>query len=274
MANFIWSYVKGCTICQSNKSNTHPYKLPMLLISVEAGALPFQTVTVDWIMKLPPSNGFNLIFTITDHNCSKAMVFITCNEASLVEKMVELYMWNVAVHFGIPQKLVSDHDPHLTSKFFQSLCNSYGIQWNTSMAYHPQTDGQSEQTNQMLETFLRIFCDEQQNNWARLLPITQYSLNCHTSHMTHIAPFEALMGYIPMIHQNTPISCFPNQQERIKHIFLIRQKVQANITLAQEQMTKLMKFRAYATGDKVWLDWKNVTAKGLDSNNRHTKMIS
>ena len=66
------------------------------------------------------------------------------------------------------------------------------------------------------------------------------------------------MGYIPTIHQNMPISHFPNQQERIKHIFLFRQKVQANITLAQEWMIKSTKFCAYATGDRVWLDWKNL----------------
>ena len=79
-------------MCQFNKSDTHPNKLPMFLISIEAGALPFQTVTVDWIMKLPLSNGFNSILTVTDHDCSKAMIFILCNEASTGKKMVELYM--------------------------------------------------------------------------------------------------------------------------------------------------------------------------------------
>ena len=59
---------------------------------MEANALPFQTVTVDRITKLPPSDGFNLILTMTDHDCSKAMVFIPCNEALSAEKMVELYL--------------------------------------------------------------------------------------------------------------------------------------------------------------------------------------
>lgn len=253
MNDFIQSYVKGCAMCQYNKSDTHPNKPPMFPISVEAATLPFQTVTVDWITKLPLSNGYDSILTITNHNCSKAMIFILCNEASLGEKMVELYIWNVAVHFGIPWKLISDHDPCLTSEFFQLLCDLYGIWWNISTTYHPQTDGQSEQTNQTLETFIRIFCNEQQSNWASLLPIAQYSLNCQPSHMTHTALFKALMGYIPMIHQNAPISHSPNQQERIKHVFLTRQRIQANITLAQEQMIKLMRFRAYAAGDKVWI---------------------
>ena len=234
MADFVQAYVRGCAVCQSNKSNTHPNKLPIFLISIEVNPLPFKTVTVDWITKLPPSNSFDLILTITDHDCSKAVIFILCNEASSGEKMVELYMHNVAIHFGIPQKLISDCDPCLTSKFFKSLCNLYSVQQNASTAYHPQTDGQSEQTNQTLKTFLRIFCNKQQSNWASLLPIAQYSLNCQPSQTTCIAPFKSLMGYIPTIHQNTPISHFPNQQERIKHIFLVRKKIQDNIALAQK----------------------------------------
>ena len=99
----------------------------MFPISVKVGALPFQTVMVDWIIKLPLSNGFDSILTITNHDCSEAMVFILCNEASLAEKMVELYLQNVMVHFGILQKLVSDCDPCLTLDFFQSLCNFFSI---------------------------------------------------------------------------------------------------------------------------------------------------
>ena len=92
MANFVKSYIKGCTVCQSNKSDTHPNKPPVIPIPVEADALPFQTVTVDWITKLPFSNGFDSIFTVTNHDCSKAVIFIPCNEASSSERMVELYM--------------------------------------------------------------------------------------------------------------------------------------------------------------------------------------
>ena len=102
-------------MCQSNKPDTHPNKPPAFPISIQESALPFQTVTVNWITKLPLSNGFDSILTVTDHDCFKAMIFNPCNEASTSEKMVELYMQNVAVHFGIPQKLISDHDPCLTS---------------------------------------------------------------------------------------------------------------------------------------------------------------
>ena len=82
---------------------------------------------IDWITKLPPSDGFDLILTVTDHDCFKAMVFIPCNKASSAEKMMELYLQNVAVHFRIPQKLMSDCDLCLTSEFFKALCDLYDI---------------------------------------------------------------------------------------------------------------------------------------------------
>ena len=82
-----------------------------------------------------------------------------------------------------------------------------------STAYHPQTNGQSEHTNQTLEVFLRIFCNHQQNDWARLLPVAQYAINSRPSAMTKKAPFEALIGFIPNVHQKNPITRFSNTND-------------------------------------------------------------
>jgi len=72
---------------------------------------------------------------------------------------------------------------------------------NISTTYHPQTDGQSEKTNQHVETALRIFCNYQQSNWADFIPMVQYMLNARPSETTKKAPFELWMGYIPCAHQ-------------------------------------------------------------------------
>jgi transposase InsO family protein len=57
-----------------------------------------------------------------------------------------------------------DRDPRITSKWFADICSLLEITKNTSMVYHPQTDGQSEQTNQTLETFLHIYCNHRQDD--------------------------------------------------------------------------------------------------------------
>ena len=110
-------------------------------------------------MKLPQSEGYDSIMTVTDHDCSKAVIFIPCKEAMGMEEMTELYLRNIALHYGIPEKVISDHNPRLTVELFKEICRSYDITRNMSTAYHPQTDGQSERTNQTLEVFLHIFCN-------------------------------------------------------------------------------------------------------------------
>jgi len=65
-----------------------------------------------------------------------------------------MYFTKVFPHYGIPKKIISDRDPQLTSQFAREICKELGVQQNISTAYHPQTDGQSERTNQTLETYL------------------------------------------------------------------------------------------------------------------------
>jgi transposase InsO family protein len=80
-------------------------------------------------------------------------------------------------HYRIPHKVISDRDPRFTGQFTTTLCAKLGIKQNLSTAYHPQTDGQSEQTNQWLEQYLRIFGNYSQNDWANWLPLAQYIHN-------------------------------------------------------------------------------------------------
>ena len=99
-----------------------------------------------------------MILTITNTDCSKASIFIPCKEAIDSEGVAELYLTHVLPHYGIPKKIISDRDPRFTSRFGQALCKTLDIRQNISIAYHLQTDGASECTNQSLEQYLRIYC--------------------------------------------------------------------------------------------------------------------
>jgi hypothetical protein len=78
--DFVTSYVKGCTVCQSSKTNMVQPKAPPFPITPATEATPFETMAMDLIMDLPVSEGFDAIFTITNHNTMKATVFIPCNK--------------------------------------------------------------------------------------------------------------------------------------------------------------------------------------------------
>jgi hypothetical protein len=92
LATEVQNYVKGCAECQHHKINTQARKVPLSPITPVHKALPFQTIVLDFIVKLPVSNGYDSILTITDHDCSKAAIFIPCNEAISAEGVAALYL--------------------------------------------------------------------------------------------------------------------------------------------------------------------------------------
>jgi hypothetical protein len=94
-------------------------------------------------------------------------------------------------------KVISDRDPRFISKFMQEVCRITGIERNPSTAYHPRTDGQSERSNQWVETAIRFISDHHQTNWAPYLPIAQFAHNNWPSETTRKSPFFLLMGYHP-----------------------------------------------------------------------------
>ena len=79
--------------------------------------MPIKTVAIDFITKLPVSQGYNLILTVTDHDCTKAAIFIPCNEEINVEETAALYLKQVVTNFRLPGKIISDRDLRFVSKF-------------------------------------------------------------------------------------------------------------------------------------------------------------
>lgn len=130
-------YVQGCAECQRHKVNSHGRKAPLSPIYPRLEAMPFETVTLDFITKLPESQGCDSILTVTDHNCTKMSIFIPCREEITAEGTALLYVQHVFTYFGLPSKIISDRDPRFASRFTKELCNILGIQQNISTAYHP-----------------------------------------------------------------------------------------------------------------------------------------
>jgi hypothetical protein len=108
MKDFIQQYVRGCATCQANKADTTQTKPPLFPISPHHNAAPFSTIAVDWITKLPTSQGYDSIMTITDHDVSKMALFIPCNESQGAEEMSQLYIQHVFPYYGLPDRIISD----------------------------------------------------------------------------------------------------------------------------------------------------------------------
>ncbi|GJS76512.1 putative reverse transcriptase domain-containing protein [Tanacetum coccineum] len=85
-----------------------------------------------------------------------------------METLTRLYIKEIVSRHGVPISIISDHDSHFASRFWQSLQSALGTQLDMSMAYHPETDGQSERTIQTLEDMLRASARDRQRSYANV----------------------------------------------------------------------------------------------------------
>lgn len=261
ITRFVRNYVRGCATCQTTKIQTRRPPIPMMPIAAEH-KLPFQTVTMDFIVDLPLSDGYDSIAVFTDHDSSKAAVMVPCHKTITAEQTAELYLHHVFRHFGLPQIGISDRGSQFNSNFMRELCRLLGVKQRFSTAYHPQTDGSTERVNQELEQYLRAYCNYRQNNWARYLLFAEFAHNSAQHSATNQAPFYLLMGYhprwFPSIHDQSPV---PSVQARLVEL----RKARADAESAHEVAANLMRehhqgtFPTWKKGDLVHLETKNLT---------------
>jgi hypothetical protein len=259
MAKDVQEYVRGCAECQRHKINTQAQKAPLSPITPVHEALPFQTIALDFIVKLPISNGFDSILTITDHDCTKMAIFIPCNESINAKGVADLYLCKVFPRFGLPSKIISDRDPRFILKFMRELCRLIGATQNMSTAYHPRTNGQSEQSNQWLGQYLRPWVNVQMDNWEEHLPIAEFAHNSWKNETTHYSPFKMLMGYEPRAEISdtpTPIPILELCRETWKRV---RKEAEKHIIQAQQRWAQSKKEgRTFKEGEYVWLEGRNL----------------
>ncbi len=136
----------------------------------------------------------------------------------------------------------------------RELCRNLNIKQNISTTYHPQMDGQSERTNQWLEQYLQIFGNGAQTDWAKWLPLAQYTHNAWPSATTGKSPFELIMGHVPYMHVGKTHSLAPAVDSRLTQTKAMRQAVQQAITHAQQITIRATKYKPFTEGQKVWLE--------------------
>jgi transposase InsO family protein len=132
---------------------------------------------MDFIVGLPKiQSGYDSIWVIVDH-LSKVAHFIPVKTTYKGSKLVELYIARIVCLHGVPKMIVSDRGTHFTSKFWEKLHESMDMKLNFSSAYHPQTDGQTERVNQILEDMLRACALKDNQSWDKCLPYAEFSYN-------------------------------------------------------------------------------------------------
>ncbi|WVZ97506.1 hypothetical protein U9M48_043033 [Paspalum notatum var. saurae] len=154
----------------------------------------WEKITMDFIVGLPCSpKGNDSIWVIVDR-LTKSAHFISVKANYNASRLAELYIQNILRLHGAPLSIVSDRGPQFTARFWKSLQRALDTKLDYSTAYHPQTDGQTERVNQLLEDLLRACVLTYGPNWEDSLPFAEFSYNNSYQASIGMSPFQALYG--------------------------------------------------------------------------------
>ena len=133
----------------------------------------WESVSIDFITGMPEVDDLGSILVVVDR-FSKYAVFMAAPQACTANAAAELFLKNVVKIFGLPKDVISDRDAQFTGKFWTCLFKLMGSELKFSTANHPQTDGQTERINALLEEYLRHYVTASQKNWVSLLDAAQF----------------------------------------------------------------------------------------------------
>ncbi len=226
------AYILHCPECQLNQTTRHtPYGS---LHSISTPSIPFHTITMDFILALPPTKeGLDNLLTVTDKFTKRVLLLPGKTTYSAVDWANVLLPGLVGHDWGIPRQIISDRDRKFLSSFWRTIFERLGTKLLTSTAYHPQTDGQSERTNQTVEIALRYFLTSHpEEAFTTALPYLQGSLNNSRNASTGYAPNELAYGFRTndTLDTLTKTDLTPEDYTRIRQIY--REEAEDSIAFA------------------------------------------
>ena len=287
--DFLWKglrkdveeYVKNCDTCHKAKHARHkPYGL---LQSRENTEKAWATIAMDFIVKLPPSKEpltkttYDSILTIND-TLTKYVYLIPYKEASNAKELAYTITRVVFAQHGIPEIIITDRDKLFNSQFWQSLMDLLGIKHKMSTSYHPETDGQTERTNQTVEQYLRCYVNYQQDNWVELLPLAQMAFN-NSAGPAGVSPFYANYGYHPRMDRDPKEGRSIAEEAKISaekmtrlHKILKKEldRISKKTTITANK--KRSEGPDFKEGEMVYINMKNIKTQRPSKKLDHTKI--
>lgn len=189
-------YLRHCPQCRLNQTPRHkPYgSLQPILTPPE----PYYTVTIDFVLALPTFtlDRFDCLLTVTDKFSKRITLILGRETFKAKDWALALLDRLLLVDWGLPKIILSDRDPKFLSELWKTWFKRLNVQLLTSTSYHPQTDGQSESTNQTIEIVLRYYFSTLNNiqQWPTILPLLQSRLN-NAATATGKSATEILYGF-------------------------------------------------------------------------------
>ncbi|KAL0551564.1 hypothetical protein IC582_010653 [Cucumis melo] len=257
MKREVAEFVSRCLVCQQVKA---PRQKPAgLLQPLSIPEWKWENVSMDFITGLPRTlRGFTVIWVVVDR-LTKSAHFVPGKSTYTASKWAQLYMSDIVRLHGVPVSIVSDRDARFTSKFWKGLQTAMGTRLDFSTAFHPQTDGQTERLNQVLEDMLRACALEFPGSWDSHLHLMEFAYNNSYQATIGMTPFEALYGKCC----RSPVCWGEVGEQRLMGPELVQstneaiQKIRSRMHTAQSRQKSYADVRQkdleFEVGDKVFL---------------------
>ena len=189
-------YVLTCPCCQGNKSSNQ--KPGGLLQPLPIPTRRWGSVSMDLIASLPETAAGNTAIVVFVCRLTTMVHLVACKSAIGAEAFAKLLRHEVLRLHGNMYETVSDRDGRFTSKCIRKVCRLLNIRQAMSSAYHPQTDGQTERTNRVLEDMLRHYVSPTHHDWDEHLDMAEFAINDAWHESVQETPFMLNHGQHPL----------------------------------------------------------------------------
>ncbi|MBW0470146.1 hypothetical protein O181_009861 [Austropuccinia psidii MF-1] len=259
MNQFIKDYVSSFQQCSRNKKINHKKFGLLKPLSIPSG--PWNTLSMDFITQLPLSNNFDSILVVVDR-FSKTAIFILAYGAITALDLAQIFISHVFSKHGLPVSIMSDRGSLFVSSFWTQLCQKLKISRDLSTAFHPETDGQTERVNQILEQYLWMYVSYHQNDWYTWLSLAEFDYNNTEHSSTKQSPFFTIYGRnssFDSIHisQDSPAGKWSTKLQSLKQV--VKEELESTIRRFKKYSDRTRAIPPdFQPGDKVWLTSKNI----------------
>jgi transposase InsO family protein len=268
----IKQYVRSCPLCQMNKSPTQaPYGL---LHPLPVPTDKWQYVSLDFVTDLPVcTDGFDTIMTVVD-KLTKFCILVPTHSTATAVDTAQLFIRTVFPYSALPSVLITDRDPQFTSHFWAELFSSLQTKLAMSTSHHPQSDGQTERMNKLMQQVLRNYVLHVPHTWHQQLSLVALAINSAVSVSTGYSPYYLMFGREPnlpwnLISTHNNDSALQSVHDMITAMHNTLSSARQHLQRAQQQQAKAAnKHRrpiVYHVGDQVLLSTEHlslVTALG------------
>ena len=153
MKREVAKYVSECDTCKRVKASHLKSAGPLQPLSIPSWK--WEDISMDFIVGLPKtSKGYDSIWVIVDRLTNSAH-FLPVKIIFMAKQYAQLYMDRIVSLHGIPKTIISDRGTQFIARYWEHFHAALGTQLVRSSAYQPQTDGQTERINQILEDMIR-----------------------------------------------------------------------------------------------------------------------